>query len=110
MRCEDLRSMLPALVDEPLHLGYGHVRRCRECRLALERYEELHDALAALAAHTVELPPEQVEALLAELSRHHHARRAAYLGGIAAAAAATAGAASALVLSARSRRGRLLAS
>ena len=104
MRCEEVREMLPAYLDEPggsLAIR-RHLTGCDGCRDELARYESLKVRLPELQHHTFEAPASLLPALRSipsdpnpiEAAKTHVWRnRNAYLGGAAVLAASAAGAA-----------------
>ncbi len=117
MRCEDLGETLAAAVDGTASLDTvvrTHVDHCLRCQADLVQYRRLLKAMRALRTEVLEPAPGLLADILATIEEvgERHAirsllsgRRAAYLGGLAAATAA--GAAGAIVLTTRSKRGRL---
>ncbi len=84
----------------------AHVDRCLRCQAELVAYRKLHRSLAGLRSVTADLPPRQLDELLALFNPdapihplRRGARRRAYIGGVAA--AITAAGAGAVVLAAR---------
>lgn len=115
MRCEEIRELLPAYVeDRYANLTVRrHLSRCAGCRQDLEAYESLRETLGALRFAAADPPPDLLRKLTAipsegpatERVRTHVARhRSAYAGGLAVAVVGAAGAALW-----RSRRSRLAA-
>ncbi|MBK9179635.1 MAG: hypothetical protein IPM45_08705 [Acidimicrobiales bacterium] len=117
MRCEAVAALLPAAADgTPISdpRARQHVETCLRCQAELVQYRRLLRALRSLRAERLQPAPGLVTEVLAavESAGERHAvrallrgRRVAYLGGLAAATAA--GAAGAIVLTTRSRRGRV---
>jgi hypothetical protein len=117
MQCDELVDDLSAVADGSLLLGRTerrHVERCIRCQAELVQYRKLLRALHTLRTEVLEPAPGLLTDILAGLEHagERHAvrsmltgRRIAYAGGIAA--AATAGAAGAILLAARSRKGRM---
>ncbi|HEX2293849.1 MAG TPA: hypothetical protein VHN37_00900 [Actinomycetota bacterium] len=100
LHCEDVRTSLPELVDEPgMSLAVRrHLSRCPECAGELETYRSLRAATARLATATAAPPPGLVDALVAipaeatrlEQVRSHVTRhRGRYATGLAIALGAT---------------------
>ena len=115
--CEAVATLLPGVVDGTTTLDRAdrrHVERCLRCQAELAQYRKLLRAMQALRRETATPSPGLLGEVLAavEAAGERQAvrsvltgRRVAYFGGIAAATAA--GAAGAIVLAARSRKGRL---
>lgn len=111
MRCEEIQEMLPSYArGEGSLLVRRHLTRCADCRVELERYEELASSLTALRGVHSEPPRDLLPALVSipqdanrvEQVRTHIVRnRKAYAGGIAV---ALVGAAGAVLVKSRSRR------
>jgi anti-sigma factor RsiW len=98
--CEDVRAVLPELVEEPdMSLSVRrHLSRCSECAGELEAYRSLRTATARLALATAAPPAGLKDALVAIPSQHsrldevrsHVARhRREYAAGVAIALGAT---------------------
>lgn len=112
MRCEEIRAMLPAYVDEgrPELSVRRHLSRCADCRAHADEYRALAGGLGSLATITAE-PPAGLQNALFDIparrtrldeARTHVARnRTRYLGGLAGAAAL---AGTAALLRTRARR------
>ena len=115
--CRALSIDLAGVVDGSSRLDRSerrHVERCLRCQAELAQYRKLLRAMQALRKETATPAPGLLGEVLAavEAAGERQAvrsvitgRRVAYFGGIAAATAA--GAAGAIVLAARSRKGRL---
>lgn len=115
--CRALSIDLAGVVDGSSKLDRGerrHVERCLRCQAELAQYRKLLRAMQTLREQTANPAPGLLGEVLAavEAAGERQAvrsvitgRRVAYFGGIAAATAA--GAAGAIVLAARSRKGRL---
>ena len=99
-RCDDVRTMLPELVDEPgMSLAVRrHLSRCADCAGELESYRSLRAATTALATATAPPPPGLVDALVAiptgeskldEVRSHVSRHRREYAAGVAIALGAT---------------------
>ena len=118
MRCDQIATELPGVVDGSSQLDRGdrkHVEQCLRCQAELAQYRKLLRTMQALRFEGPQAPAGLVGSVLAhvEAAGERNAvratltgRRVAYIGGIAAATAA-AGAGAALVLVTRGRRGRL---
>jgi hypothetical protein len=117
MQCDELSPELASVAGGDARLDRAerrHVERCLKCQAELARYRKLLRVMQAMRHEMVTPAPGLLGDVLAaiEAAGERQAvrsvltgRRVAYLGGIAAATAA--GAAGAIVLAARSRRGRL---
>lgn len=103
-RCEEVREMLPELVEEPgMSLAVRrHLSRCPDCAGELETYRSLRSATAQLATATVPPPAGLVEALVAipsfphppwarldDVRSHVSRHRREYAAGVAIALGAT---------------------
>jgi hypothetical protein len=120
MQCEDLTQDLSGVVDGSRRLRRPqrrHVEHCLRCQAEMVQYRKLLRALRTLRSEIVhpgaELLTDILEGLdgvvMGDLPASRSLlsrRRIAYLGGIAAATAA--GAVSAIVLTTRTRRARLV--
>ena len=113
MRCDEVTTYLPALVDgEPVDAAVdAHVQSCLRCQAELARYRRLLRTLAMLRTRYVEPTPGLLSDTLAAITdaAEHGARRTllsgkrlAYAGAIGGGALAAG--ATAAVLIARSRR------
>jgi predicted anti-sigma-YlaC factor YlaD len=103
IRCEEVREMLPAYLDEPggsLAIR-RHLAGCEGCRAELARYESLKVQLPELQTHTFEAPADLLPALKAipaspnpieAVKTHVWRNRNAYVGGAAVLAASAAAA------------------
>lgn len=121
MRCEAIAERLPGVDDGSAVLDRHertHVERCLRCQAELAQYRRLLKAMQLLRDDLAPAPPGLLGDVLTTLETVGErsairgalsGRRAAYIGGIAAAATA-AGAGAAVVLVARGRRQRVLAS
>lgn len=121
MRCEVIAERLPGVDDGSAVLDRHertHVERCLRCQAELAQYRRLLKAMQLLRDDLAPSPPGLLGDVLTTLETVGErsairgalsGRRAAYIGGIAAAATA-AGAGAAVVLVARGRRQRVLAS
>src|SRR3954454_2997764 len=117
MRCEDVADLLSDAADGSATLDRAtrrHVDSCLRCQAELVQYRKLLRALHTLRTEVLEPAPGLLTDILAGLERagERHAvrsmltgKRIAYVGGIAA--AATAGAAGAILLAAKTRKGRI---
>ena len=117
MRCDQVAYRLPAAAEglEALDpAARRHVERCLRCQADAVQYRRVLRAMRALRIEVLVPAPGLLPELLASLGEagEQHAlrsmirgHRAAYLGGLAAATAA--GAAGAVVLTIRSRRGKV---
>jgi hypothetical protein len=115
--CEEVAEELSAVADarDLAPRARRHVEHCLRCQADLVQYRRLLRALRSLRTEVLQPAPGLLPEILASLEHAGerqavraalHGRRAAYIGGIAAATAA--GAAGAIVLAARSGRGRRL--
>jgi anti-sigma factor RsiW len=113
MRCDEVTTMLPALVDgDAVDIDVErHVQSCLRCQAELARYRRLLRTLSMLRSRYVEPTPGLLSDTLAVITDATEAgarrtllsgRRLAYAGAITGTAAATA--VTAAVLIARSRR------
>lgn len=121
MRCEAIADRLPGVDDGSATLDRterSHVESCLRCQAELAQYRRLLRAMQMLRHEMVAPPPGLLGDVLGALETAGErsavraalsGRRAAYIGGIAATAAA-AGAGAAMVLVARGRRQRPIAS
>ena len=117
MQCDQIADLLSEVADGTLLLerdARRHVDTCLRCQAELVQYRKLLRALHTLRTEVLEPAPGLLTEILAGLEHagERHAvrsmltgRRIAYVGGIAA--AATAGAAGAILLAAKSRKGRV---
>jgi hypothetical protein len=117
VRCDQVAERLPAAAEgvEALDAaGRRHVERCLRCQAEAVQYRRVLRAMRALRTEVLAPAPDLVPAILTTVAEAGEARavhgllrgrRAAYLGGLAAATAA--GAAGAVVLTLRSRRGKV---
>ncbi len=117
MLCDDIGEVLAATADGSVSLDDAarrHVEQCLRCQAELVQYRKLLRALHTLRTEVLEPAPGLLTDILAGLEHagERHAvrsmltgRRIAYVGGIAA--AATAGAAGAILLAAKTRKGRV---
>jgi hypothetical protein len=118
VRCEDVATLLPALVDDATTADrrvVRHVESCLHCQAELVQYRKLLRALHALRTEVLEPAPGLITDILTRIEAAGEqtavrsilsGRRVAYVGALAAATAA-AGAAGAIVLVSRNRRVRL---
>lgn len=92
--CEDVKAVLPELVDESgMSLAVRrHLSRCPECTGELEAYRSLRDATSRLALATAAPPPGLMDALVAipaaqskidEVRSHVARHRREYAAGVA---------------------------
>jgi len=117
VRCDQVADRLPAAAEglEALDpAARRHVERCLRCQADAVQYRKVLRALRALRTEVLVPAPGLVPEILANLSEEAErqavrsllrGRRAAYLGGLAAATAAAG--AGAVVLTIRSRRGKV---
>jgi len=117
VRCDQVADRLPAAaegIDTLDPAARRHVERCLRCQADAVQYRRVLRALRALRTEVLEPAPGLVPEVLAAVAEAGEeravrslvrGRRAAYLGGLAAATAA--GAAGAVVLTLRSRRGKV---
>ena len=118
MRCEEVSSLLPGLVDGSAGVdrrAARHVDSCLHCQAELVQYRKLLRTLHALRTEVLEPAPGLLTDIFTRLEAAGEqsavrsmlrGRRVAYVGALAAATAA-AGAAGAIVLVTRNRRVRL---
>ena len=118
MRCEDIATVLPGLVDGSAvtdRRAARHVESCLRCQAELVQYRKLLRTLHNLRTEVLEPAPGLLTGILAHLEEAGEqsavrsllrGRRVAYVGALAAATAA-AGAAGAIVLVTRNRKVRL---
>lgn len=117
MRCDDVATLLPDLVDAEVRDldAERHIETCLVCQAELVRYRKLLRALHQLRTRTLEPAPGALSATLTAIAAEGerraarsalHGRKLAYAGAIGGATVA-AGAATAVVLIARSRRLKL---
>jgi len=115
MRCDEMATRLPGLVDGdgPLDLeAERHAATCLRCQADLARYRRLRRNLLALADVRVPVTAELLESTFAHLDegaerRGSRSRYLAYAGAIGGAAVAATATAAVIVV--RSRRGLKLA-
>ena len=117
MQCDQIADLLSEVADGSLQLerdARRHVDSCLRCQVELVQYRKLLRALHTLRTEVLEPAPGLLTDILAGLEHagERHAvrsmltgRRIAYVGGIAT--AATAGAAGAILLAAKTRKGRV---
>ena len=117
MQCDQVADRLPAAAEglEALDpAARRHVDRCLRCQADAVQYRKVLRAMRALRTEVLAPTPGLVPEILAALGEAgeqqavralFRGRRGAYLGGLAAATAA--GAAGAVVLTLRSRRGKV---
>ena len=115
MRCDEVATLLPELVDSPdvRHLGVErHVETCLRCQAELARYRRMLRGLRTLRTRFIEPAPGSLAQTLAVLEEAAErsalrsllsGRKLAYAGAIGGTAVA-AGAATVAVMVARSRR------
>jgi hypothetical protein len=120
MQCDELANQLAEVADGTMLLGRierRHVERCLRCQAELVQYRRLLKAMRTLRTEVLEPAPGLLADVLATIEEtgERHAirslirgRKAAYVGGIAVAGAGAA--AGAILLAARSRKHRLIAS
>jgi hypothetical protein len=120
MQCDDVVHELAAVADGSMRLrrqARRHVDRCLRCQADLAQYRKLLRSLRSLRNEVVRPAPGLLTDILSGLEGASveseralrtllSAKRVAYIGGIAAATAA--GAVSAIVLTTRTRRARLV--
>lgn len=117
MRCSDVASPLDEVAGGHAVLegrDRVHVEHCLRCQAELVQYRRILRTMRAMRTEVLEPAPGMVSDILAHIEeageraairsilRNH---RMAYLGGLAAATAA--GAAGAIIVTARTRRGRV---
>ena len=117
MRCDELGIGLAEVADDAVTLpseARRHVDQCLRCQAELAQYRKMLRAGASMRDDLVEPPAGSLDAILERLDEVGDQNvlrslldspKAKYLGGIAAATAA--GAAGAILVAARSRRGRV---
>ena len=104
MKCQEVHELLPAYVeDRYANLTVRrHLSRCAECRVELERYEDLRAGLASLQSVSAQPPNDLLQKLVAiphegpavqRVQTHVFRHRKAYAGGLAVAVLGAAGAA-----------------
>jgi predicted anti-sigma-YlaC factor YlaD len=112
LNCDEVREALPTYMrdGESLLAVRRHLGECRECRIRLERYDQLIGSLGRLETAVFEPPPELYSSLVAiprtnagvaeamrgravVLRGHVTRNRRAYIGGMGLAVAGAAGAA-----------------
>jgi hypothetical protein len=120
MQCDEMVLDLPAVADGSVRLRRHqrrHVEHCLRCQADLAQYRKLLRSLRSLHTEVIAPAPGLLADILAGLDGAAvgqerairsllSVRRVAYIGGIAAATAA--GAVSAIVLTTRTRRARLV--
>lgn len=120
MQCEDMVQDLAAVAAGSLRLRRHerrHVEQCLRCQADLAQYRKLMRSMRSLRTEVMAPSPGLLADILAGLDGASvdqerairsllSVRRVAYIGGIAAATAA--GAVSAIVLTTRTRRARLV--
>jgi hypothetical protein len=121
IQCVDVTDDLAGAADGSVRLARGarrHVDHCLRCQADLAQHRKLLRALRSMRSDVIEPAPGLLGDILAGLDEMGvvlprravrsllSGRRVAYVGGIAAATAA--GAVSAIVLTARTRRARLV--
>lgn len=117
MQCDEVAHELSGFADGSATLSRAerrHVEQCLRCQAELVQYRKILRALRAMRTDVLAPAPGLMAEILASIEEAGERtairsllanRRVAYLGGIAAATAA--GAAGAILVTARTRRGRV---